>query len=517
MSSKATELSIKAQHDTPLGVIHPYWARKPMNIVEEIIETLTQPGDLVVDPFMGSGTMVYSSVHKNRLAAGSDISPLSHYLVDALLDIMVSGEAVLNEISRLLESHSEMTLGWFNYQGSSYIERERFNVSGKYENGSFSLQRVEVVTKEITDTGKWGKRKVWNEDDLRFLEDIYNDKFDCLSEPIDFSKVELPENSRIAIPKGAKLSHFFSMKNQASINVYLDLVEKSPLYPAHKNALLLPLSASLPMLRLSDKKASSQWPYWRPKTNLTSRNPIMVLKKKFEDIKKLAVWSKAELDKNLLQDIQLYQVPAQELTSEFLGRKAQLVITDPPYGDQVPYMEYANLWDAILGLEINENHFKKEIVRSDAPFLKDSLQTYESKLTQAFTANSSLLDNNGVLGWFYQDHNLSNWSALLKAADSSGMKFIDAIPVPKQRRSLKTVTTPQKTLDGDLLLIFSKNDTNKLVQNRVKNLRQKLTDKDAQQNFFDNYAKLIKKALQTGDIHRLADKYKNVKQAIEQE
>ena len=28
------------EHDTPVGLMHPYWARKPMNIVSKIIECL---------------------------------------------------------------------------------------------------------------------------------------------------------------------------------------------------------------------------------------------------------------------------------------------------------------------------------------------------------------------------------------------------------------------------------------------------------------------------------------------
>src|SRR3981189_3316945 len=45
------------------------------------IERLTQPGDLVYDPFMGRGTTVLESVLLGRRAVGCDINPLSAILL----------------------------------------------------------------------------------------------------------------------------------------------------------------------------------------------------------------------------------------------------------------------------------------------------------------------------------------------------------------------------------------------------------------------------------------------------
>ena len=47
------------RHDSPIGLVHPYWARKPLNVIDTLIEVLTQPGDLIVevrDPSALAGT-----------------------------------------------------------------------------------------------------------------------------------------------------------------------------------------------------------------------------------------------------------------------------------------------------------------------------------------------------------------------------------------------------------------------------------------------------------------------------
>lgn len=68
------------------------------------IERLTQPGDLVYDPFMGRGTTVLEAVLLGRQAAGCDINPLSTILVRPRLEA-----PRMEEIQRRLE-----VIGW-NY------------------------------------------------------------------------------------------------------------------------------------------------------------------------------------------------------------------------------------------------------------------------------------------------------------------------------------------------------------------------------------------------------------------
>jgi DNA modification methylase len=52
---------------------HP--TQKPLRLIREIIETITQPGDLVLDPFMGSGTTGVACVRTGRRFIGIEIDP----------------------------------------------------------------------------------------------------------------------------------------------------------------------------------------------------------------------------------------------------------------------------------------------------------------------------------------------------------------------------------------------------------------------------------------------------------
>jgi DNA modification methylase len=53
--------------------VHP--TQKPVALMARIIELFTQPGDLVVDPYMGSGPTGVAAMRLGRRFAGCEIEP----------------------------------------------------------------------------------------------------------------------------------------------------------------------------------------------------------------------------------------------------------------------------------------------------------------------------------------------------------------------------------------------------------------------------------------------------------
>ena len=62
--------------------IHPYPAKFIPQIPRHFIKTQTEPGDVVLDPFAGSGTALVESALLSRHSIGADINPLSPILWD---------------------------------------------------------------------------------------------------------------------------------------------------------------------------------------------------------------------------------------------------------------------------------------------------------------------------------------------------------------------------------------------------------------------------------------------------
>jgi site-specific DNA-methyltransferase (adenine-specific) len=60
-------------------------AKFPLELPRRLIRLLTDPGDLVLDCFVGSGTSAVAAVSENRRFIGIDIDPLSVTLATSAL------------------------------------------------------------------------------------------------------------------------------------------------------------------------------------------------------------------------------------------------------------------------------------------------------------------------------------------------------------------------------------------------------------------------------------------------
>ena len=64
---------------------HPFPAKFPPQLPEFLIERLSDPGDVVLDPMLGSGTTLVEAVRLGRRAVGCDIDPLARIIAAAKL------------------------------------------------------------------------------------------------------------------------------------------------------------------------------------------------------------------------------------------------------------------------------------------------------------------------------------------------------------------------------------------------------------------------------------------------
>lgn len=71
-----------AEADTQYHVhgLHSYPARMIPQIANRLIQMKSKPGELVLDPFCGSGGVLVESLLAGRNAIGVDINPLAHLI-----------------------------------------------------------------------------------------------------------------------------------------------------------------------------------------------------------------------------------------------------------------------------------------------------------------------------------------------------------------------------------------------------------------------------------------------------
>ncbi len=82
--------------------LSPYIGKLKSTIASDFIHLYSKPGDLVVDPFSGSGTVPLESILLGRKIFAADISSYSHVLTVGKLSAPKSVEIAIDEAKRLL-------------------------------------------------------------------------------------------------------------------------------------------------------------------------------------------------------------------------------------------------------------------------------------------------------------------------------------------------------------------------------------------------------------------------------
>ena len=76
----AYDKPIKATKATAIYNMHTYWSKKPHDAIRQYIRHYTEPGDLVLDPFCGSGGTALAALMEGRKAIAIDRSPAATFI-----------------------------------------------------------------------------------------------------------------------------------------------------------------------------------------------------------------------------------------------------------------------------------------------------------------------------------------------------------------------------------------------------------------------------------------------------
>lgn len=81
-----------AKAHTPIYTMHRFFARRPYNVFEALIKHYSNPGDIILDPFMGGGVTIVEALRARRRVAGVDLNPIACFIVDAEVSSVELGE-----------------------------------------------------------------------------------------------------------------------------------------------------------------------------------------------------------------------------------------------------------------------------------------------------------------------------------------------------------------------------------------------------------------------------------------
>ncbi len=448
---------------------HFYWSKKDVSKIEEVLKNKCKDDNIIFDPFMGSGPSLMAAKKLNLRFVGVDINELplaiSQFAMEKInLNLITKTQIKLNEVK-------EKFIEFYNYscpkcKGISVFNKAIFDSEPK-----FITKKVEIscpVCGFITS------------DDYPNLLTEYENKYNKYRSLLKgYADKKLIKNSRIAVKENTYISQLFSPMNF----VLLSMLKQNEYFINSDLGMIF--SSVLHLCKLTDIKSQSQFLYWIPKKNILDRNIFNLVEQKINKLKKSLddyIFNGAKkVDK--FDDLLKYQnsyllinKPIQSITSNDIPLKSiDLVITDPPYFDKIPYSEYLVLWGFFFGYK---SYFDNEIVESQRSFKCSDEESYLKNVKNAFSKIYRLLKEDAELVLFFKENNFKKLNKFLTILNDIGFSFIGQEHIEKKKYTYKQNITRKSTLLGDCLLFF--------IKRKPKN--KKLIDFDKKE-FLEDYLK----------------------------
>ncbi len=463
------DYAIIAQAHTPMYLIHKYWARKPHNVVADYIKHYSKEGEIVLDPFGGSGVTAMEAIKAGRKAVSIDLNPMSAFLIENTLS-QISPREIEAEFSKLeakLKDHINdlyetkcpkcgkkvvaICLHWEKDKPNKVMfECDSCNIKRGKDVDNFDLKKIKEA--EVL------KPKHYPQSGL-----AYNGN--------KFMKREGKET----------IAELFTKRNLYSLSILFDEIEKienKKLQNVFKFAFtsMVHLASNMTPVRPT-RQFSSFWAlqsYWTPPVYMESNVWMLfesavlgkqgVLKGKEDAANQITIYKKAKTFEELNDgaNILFETANALELNKIVPKNSVDYIFTDPPYGGAVQYFELSTLWASWLGMDLD---YADEITINSQQ--EKDFDYYHKMLKSAFREMYQVLKPGKYLTLTFHSTEIAVWNSIIKAVILNGFDLEKIVYQPPARASAKGLLQPYGSAVGDYYIRFRKPDVEKLLSERA--------------------------------------------------
>lgn len=459
--------AIPAYAHTQMYLIHKWWARKPYNVVSEYIKYYSKVGEIVLDPFCGSGVTPIEAIKLGRKAIGVDLNPMSIF-VTRMTAIPANIEAIKTTFAEISESISKQILEYYvtkcpkcnnnNHEicaiwkeGEPLPEEIRFYCENceKYihkKPDDADIKKINAIKKlSIVNWYPKNKLKYKNGQDFKEgthqpnLEDIASlfTHRNLLSLSIIFNEINSIKNKDV---KDLFRFAFTSMSHLAS-----KMTPDRPTRPyssfwAQQRYWIPPINMESNVWHLFDSAVNGRQGLIAGKEDSNNRIKKFKEAKDFGDLKG---------DSNIF----LFNQSALNLT-QIPSNSVDYVFTDPPYGGEVQYFELSTLWCSWLDQNKFVLDYDGEITINDRQ--QKDFEFYHKMLKTAFQEVYRVLKTGKYLTVTFHNTEIEIYNSILKSGVLAGFDLEKVVYQPPARPSAKSLLQPYGSAVGDYYIRFKK-------------------------------------------------------------
>lgn len=395
--------------------VHPYFTRRPFNVVRQYIQHYSREGDRVLDPFGGSGVTAIEAFLANRVGIQNDINPLANFIAKGIADLSKGRVA--------------------DYQVALAKVR------------SLCEQRVLALNEA-------------HDDDIAQL----------------LKRLPLPKNAPLPSNADAQYYHqLFSPRQLAALAIIREAVDQISNPHAH-SAMRLAWSATLTKVnrtflsaegRAESRGGSSIFSIYRYKV---AAKPV--------ELSPWAVFHERALNVLAAKEEMDREIEYRKRTGRFCGKfevhhydvddlpkrikPVDYIFTDPPYGGHIAYIDLSTLWNVWNNTVPSQKDRQRELIVGGD--LNLSEEVYVKRLHDSIRTCFALLKPKRWLSIVFQHWSTVYFDALLTAAAEAGGDLRAAISqIGDPVWSMHKKKGHQSVLAGELILTFLKTGKAKVV------------------------------------------------------
>ncbi len=448
-----------AKPHTSMYLMHKYWARKPHNVVSEYIENYTKEGDVVLDPFCGSGPTPIEAIKLGRKGIGIDLNPISTFVTR-----MTAIPVDVNQIKKTFEDVKANCKDDINELYKTICKKCGKNASiiCTHRNNSTPIK---IYYYCVNCKKKLDKKP--DDEDLKLIK-----KVEKMEVPYWYPKNKLyyDGNGFLKKEKNESIIDLFTKRNLISLSILFENINKikdekmRELFRftftslTHLASKLTPVRPTRPM--------SSFWAmhsYWVPPIFMESNvwhlfdsavyGTQGIIEGKTDSNNQIKQYKEAKRfsDLNYGANIFLKTYNALDIKDIIPENSVDYVFTDPPYGGAVQYFELSTLWASWLKLDLN---YSGEITIN--PKQNKDFEYYHNMLRASFKQIYQVLKPGKYMTVTFHSTDIKVWNSIIKAVVMVGFELKKIIYQPPARPSAKGLLQPYGSAVGDYYIRFRK-------------------------------------------------------------
>ena len=512
-------MGLEPSYETPkpyTGIysMHKYWSKKPFNVISKYVETYTNPNDIVLDPFSGSGISSIESVFLNRRTIGIDINPMSIFITRQMLSNTNSIQEIEKEflsiekdMHKKLDKLYEISIDGKSFTGTHFIYKD----------------------KELTEI--WYKenriKKIINVADMSDLKTSDNFTYKDIKTFIPTKK--MIENSRINAKHSMSIYDLFTPRNALALSTLLDRINKIKNRELRDFFRFCFTSCSGQASKMvfvinnrkktknennapSNRKEVGSWVigYWVPKEhfeinawNCFENRYRRILKSRKEFAKSNPTVNYAKNFENLANNngnVCLINDSCYTVLKQLPRNSIDYVITDPPHGNRLPYLELSMMWNNWLGFDAN---MEDELVVSDAKNRGKTVTEYIMLLEKILIEINRVLKNGKYFTLMFNSYDNYTWKRLQEILFDLDLELSDVNTIGYSASSV-VQDSRKGGLKTDFIFTFKKKKSIKNTEQQIAG--KKIIDSLISEYLNNNKDRSLYKLLNHVIIHLIRNK-----------